>query len=287
MLSKILIVDDSELDRRSIKKVFLKTAPNAKICEAPNIGTMYHLLGPDVDLLIQDISFVENEEQDSSGLNALYDVMEFYSGLPIVIITGHFFDKVKEFQATNLWRKSKFLGYYDKLTLSNGDAERIVKDAIEAKKARSVSEEIQQRLDYLENRGRELESQLEFSKNKEKSLFEQTSNYKRAFTGHDLLMCIEAEAKITGGNANYSAFRVCKEIELEVKRRVKNSAAEYETFFQKIQHIRTVYGMSQELFNSIQSAWSKRNALVHEQGNITKESAKNLLHVLQTFRDSH
>lgn len=284
MLNKILIVDDSELDRKSIRKVFAKVTPNAEISEAPNIGVMYHLLGPDVDLLVQDISFEKNSEPDSTGLNALYDVVEYYSGLPIVIITGHYFDKVKEFHSGYLWRKNNIIGYHDKSTFSKLDAENIVKLATEIKKDRLASEEVKERLEFLEARGRELEDQLKLRK-VEDEVVAQASLYQRAFTGHNLSECIEAEAKITGGNANYSAFRICREIELQVKQLVKNTSAENQTFFQKVAFIRKVHGMSIELFNSIHEAWSIRNGLIHDQKSTSVKGAHKLLHVLQLFKE--
>lgn len=278
MIKKVLIVDDSELDRKSFRKTFCRIIPDVQILEAPNIGKMYNMLGPDVDLLVQDISLNEHSKSDSSGLNALYDVAEYYPGIPFAILTGHYYEKVKEFHSGFLVTTKNFAGYYDKSDFSKNDVEKMALLADDKKTAFLSEQEVQNRLNDLQKRGEQLEMQLR-QREKEDSAVGQAGLYQQAFMGKDLAQCIVAEGKVTGGNANYSAYRICNEIEKVVKKLVVGSPVEKLAFFQKVQYIQETKSLTDDIFYSVNDAWVQRNALIHDQKCITVRGAMKLFDV--------
>ena len=80
-------------------------------------------------MLFQDISFQESKEDpNSDGLNALYDVVQYFPRLQIAIFTGYWEDKVREFHDGFLG-KDQIVGFLDKGTYNNDDLSLVFKKA--------------------------------------------------------------------------------------------------------------------------------------------------------------
>ena len=128
---KALIVDDSPQDRKILRRIIKKEYSDCEVLEAGNISEMYSKLSMSCDLLFQDIALSSSHEPDSEGLMALYDVIESYPGLPVAIVTGHFYDKVREFHGGFLGRTNQIIGFLDKLKYSSEDVIDVILKAEE------------------------------------------------------------------------------------------------------------------------------------------------------------
>ncbi len=61
---KVLIADDSEIDRKKLRKLIAKEMPDCDVCGAENLSEMYSKLASSCDFLFQDISLLEAKNQD-------------------------------------------------------------------------------------------------------------------------------------------------------------------------------------------------------------------------------
>ena len=88
---KILIVDDSERDRKTLRKIIGKQFPECNVIEASDLAGLNKYLwqGDQYYLLFQDISLRREEgKPDSDGLDALYDVITIFHAFQLPFLPG-------------------------------------------------------------------------------------------------------------------------------------------------------------------------------------------------------
>jgi len=95
--NRILIVDDVPLDRTALRRVVASEFPDSVILEASNADEMWARLDKRCELLFQDISLIPTDGVvDSEGIRLLYDVIETFPSLPVIIVSGHMPEKWKD-----------------------------------------------------------------------------------------------------------------------------------------------------------------------------------------------
>ena len=82
-MTRILLVDDSDGVRRSVRAVLAAAFPAAVVGEANDAGTALAALGREAwDLVLLDLSL-----PDRSGLSALRDIHRLHPALPVVVMS--------------------------------------------------------------------------------------------------------------------------------------------------------------------------------------------------------
>lgn len=127
---RVLIVDDSPLDREMIRETVREIDDAISVSEAEDIETMFKRLKKPCDLLLLDISLDNADTTNSAGLHALHDLIGDYPDVPIAIVTGHFEDKVREF-LSYLGTSKQLIDYIDKAVLDEDRLNQTIQKAIE------------------------------------------------------------------------------------------------------------------------------------------------------------
>jgi two-component system invasion response regulator UvrY len=82
-MTRILLVDDSEGVRRSVRSLLAAAFPAAALGEASDAGAALAVLGRERwDLVLLDLSL-----PDRRGLDALRDIHRLHPGLPVVVMS--------------------------------------------------------------------------------------------------------------------------------------------------------------------------------------------------------
>jgi two-component system invasion response regulator UvrY len=82
-MTRILLVDDSDGVRRSVRAVLAAAFPEAAVGEAGDAGTALAALGRERwDVVLLDLSL-----PDRRGLDALRDMHRLYPALPVVVMS--------------------------------------------------------------------------------------------------------------------------------------------------------------------------------------------------------
>jgi hypothetical protein len=286
---EVLIVDDSQHDRKVLRQMIRRNFPEYNVQEAKDISEMYSKICYCCDFLFQDIALTSSEEPDSEGLIALYDVIDSFPELPITIITGHFSDKVREFHKGFLGKTRQVIDFLDKLVYGSEDIIRVFMKAadfkVEVEKEKKEKLEVEELLeDMLNNEEERIQLKIE-------ALREQSpandNIYERAFSGNDWACRIDAESEITSEDCNQSALLLCIEIERLIKILFQGRKEESPTFYKKAFWIREKHGLDEGKFKSIINANSVRNGIVHARTRATKSEALALADCLRILQNIH
>ena len=281
---KILIVDDSKIDRKTLRKVVSIQFPECIVKEASNLDELknYLLRGDHYDLLFQDISFRDGEENpDSDGLDALYDVVNDFPRLPIVIFTGYYLDKVQEFHDGFLGR-AQIVGYLDKGTYNANSVSLAFKKAEEYIRLYDAKEgEFLAAVELLEEQSANEADRIEEKVNEEigdiKKQAERAHFFSESFNGDNWKVRIEAEKKIMKGICTYNAMRLCIEIEKYLGFAFKGCKIKYDKYLDKVywlfEHEKIISGE----YDLIKRSYFLRNKIFHDGKKALPEDGRLLL----------
>ncbi len=279
---KILIADDSDRDRKKLRKVISKEMPECEIDGADSVRALYAKLSTSCDFLFQDVSLLESDNPDSDGFVAVYDVIDSFPDLAIAIVTSRFYEKVHDFHDAFLGGKAtQIVGFLDKLSYSEEDIVRVFVKADDFKekfgKERKEKLEVEALLEeMLKEEETRIAKKVEAIKKDLADSEGMDKLYKDAFSGDNWVSRIEAEHKITGKYCNTNAILLCRELEVAMKDLFTGSPEQCRTFYEKMQWIIGDKGLSDELYISASNAWKIRNAIVHAEKNATKQDAFDL-----------
>jgi hypothetical protein len=288
---RVLIADDSETDRKKLRKMISKEMPESEVDAAQNVREMYAKLAASCDFLFQDISLLESEGPDAPGLLAIYDVIDSFPELAIAVVTSRFYEKVRDFHDAFLGGKAdQIVGFLDKLSYSEDDIVRVFLKADDLKQRLVKEKKEKLELEALfEEMLRDEEARIQ--KKVDEIRKDQTNSegldklFKSAFSGDHWVSRIEAECKITGKYCNTNAILLCRELERVMKDLFTGSEAQCRTFYEKMQWIIGKKALPDESYTSVANAWKIRNAIVHAEKNATKQDALELETCLKFFQD--
>jgi len=271
--NRILIVDDSKLDRKSLKRLLRKERPETELAEADSVQGLYAGLAQPCDLLFQDISLggdggassgaAAAAEPDSKGLNAIYDVVDSYPDLPIVVYTGYFMEKAHEIMQGVLDCKA-VIGFLDKSRYGRMELAEVLAKAAAFRKesAERVGQEqfADEVFQEAEKRAEEEINRLKGDMQKQAA---EDALYKRAFDGDDWLDRCRTEAELSGGHCLGNVMQVAREMEKVMKNLLGVRSRERAPFHEKLTWVQDDTGLDEGSFQLIMSAWSLRNAVIH------------------------
>lgn len=271
---KILIVDDSEVDRRMLEILIHRLATSHEVFAARNISEMYALLNcGGTGLLLLDISFSKDGQGDSEGLNAIYTIVEHYRPVPFAFVTGHYVAKLKEFHSRSLGVTKQILGYLDKQDYKSVDIESVIEKALaflaDFQKSDGDSKA------YLELMEEELEKRSQRMKQELSDSVEKALLYQKAYSGHDWRSRIEAEQAITG-RCNDNALHIAIEIEKCINRLYRGPRSEI-TMFGKLDYLQKTDRLASAIAAQVRKIWNVRNRIAHASGSASLNDATGLL----------
>ncbi len=263
-MRRVVIVDDSDLDRASLRGALKKLLSDTEVAEAATVSEMYGCLSRPCELLFQDVSLEPRDGViDSTGLAAIYDVIDTYPDVPIVIVTGHVIEKADELIQGALDCRA-VVGFLNKDTYSSDD----VRDAVE--KARAFSQrrvEETEKPDFVDEVFAEEERRFEEHKRRweeERALdSERALLSQKAMTGDDWPERARAEAKLCGGDCSLNAMALGRLIDARVKHLYGGDLTERPSFYEKLCWIEDRHGLSSSNFREIWDSWKRRNEVVH------------------------
>jgi DNA-binding NarL/FixJ family response regulator len=265
--NRILIVDDVPLDRASLRTVVTSVFPDSVILEASNADEMWARLDIRCDLLFQDISLNPTDGVvDSEGVRLLYDVIETFSSLPVIIVSGHMPEKWKDVFNLQKQHGSPLIDVLDKLDYDS----KIVVGAIEKahefhiQQAARVEEE-----DYVSKLLSEVTEEHENAKKleREKQEAEKNNQSKEAklrdqmLSGDDPLVRCKAEVELNG-HCGMNLWPVCVEFEDQVLK-ISGLNTDTVSFHAKVRTIKSEYGLRDIDVRDLFDAWSIRNKMAH------------------------
>jgi len=284
MISRILVVDDSDYDRKSIRKTIFKANNNIEVIEANSLGSMYKYLDGTIDMLIQDISLDSSNPMDSSGLNALYDVIENYPMLPIVILTGHYHDKVKEYHSGYIRKSGHIIDYvaksdYDVKLICDiiDEANIFIEKATKRFEESKTIDEMLNDLAALEKHNNELITKA--------NEVDKLKLYCIAYSKDISFDSISAEAILTGGYSHFNAVRLCIDIEKALKRYTIH--LEESNFSNRLNDLSLRYLDVYNNYKKISSSWRIRNLIVHESYKPQKTETLQLYEIYNVLMQLH
>jgi len=256
---RFLIVDDDEGDRASLARGVRKICPEVIVAEASNVKEMYGGLALPCDLLFQDVALNPQEETvDSEGLHALYDVVESYPSLPIVVVTGHFQAKAAEILSGGIAKRKCLVDYLDKGTFGKADLIRAIERAAEY---RAWRQEEEAKEDFVEEVFAEAYAEAEKHYSDE---VKASKAYLEAFSGDDWVVRAEAEARLShSGHVNGNALMLCPLIERIVKTKCMAPREEATTFDARLRWLASHHELGSAEQGLVMRAWRVRNKLVH------------------------
>ena len=119
---RILIVDDDQLDRQNlihrVHKAYEDTGTRIDIRQAASVEDMHGKLAHSrYDAVFLDVCLTGD---DSAGLEVARDLMVSYPNIPLIIITGHYQDKIKQ-AVDRYWSEARICGILDKLDYQDQD----------------------------------------------------------------------------------------------------------------------------------------------------------------------
>ncbi|MFC1580086.1 hypothetical protein ACFL4N_04170 [Thermodesulfobacteriota bacterium] len=295
---KALIVDDSPQDRKVLRRIIRKEYSECEVLEAPNISEMYSKLSMSCDLLFQDIALSSSNEPDSEGLMALYDVIESYPGVAIAIVTGHFYDKVREFHGGFLGRTNQIIGFLDKLQYTNDDVIEVIlkaeefnskyRESIEKEKGdeSAIEELVDEKVEAIKKKlmieqeervGRKVSESIQ-------SREEKATLIRKAISGDDWASRIEAECQVDGRYCTANALLVWREIEKLVNNLFYGSNDQCRTFYEKFQWVQKNLDMSTDSYELVNRARMIRNKIQHDGREAKKSEAHEILKAYTVLR---
>jgi cell fate (sporulation/competence/biofilm development) regulator YlbF (YheA/YmcA/DUF963 family) len=275
-----------------------KEHSDCEVLEAGNISEMYSKLSMSCDLLFQDIALSSSHEPDSDGLMALYDVIESYPGLPIAIVTGHFYDKLREFHGGFLGRTNQIIGFLDKLKYSSEDVIDVIlkaeeftaryKERAEQEKRHKATIEqlVEARVESIKKKMMSEEEERVGRKVREslKSLEERESLYRKAISGDDWISRIEAEYQLDGTYCTANALLLWREIEKQLKNLFRGSNDQCPTPYAKFQWIKKNVQINDDSSQLVNRARKIRNEIQHNGRNAKKSDAYEILKAYSVLR---
>jgi FixJ family two-component response regulator len=278
---KILINDDSILDRKSLRKIIERISTEYEIVETSNLDDFYHELyqvSP-CQLLFQDISLKgDKKSPDSEGLNVLYDITNDFPDLPVVIVTGHYYEKVREFHDVSLCRTLQFIDYLDKGTYGENEILSVFNKAEhfhqEFKKNCSTKRATEELLHEI---AQHEENSIRRKVNKQAQNvvgdLENELLYRNAFSGDNWKERVKAEFRVTGNTCNSNAADLCIRIETGVLNAFHGKKEDCSHFKAKTGWLRDNHKISTKECGIIDKAWSLRNQILHGKKQANLEDA--------------
>lgn len=121
----VLIVDDCPQDikdlTQTIRTAYEDSGCRMDIKSASTTAELYEALAKRrFDLVFMDVSFSAEGGSDSEGLDAIRVLGSHYPDLPVIIVTGHYGDKIKEV-VREFWGETTVCDILDKGTYTHND----------------------------------------------------------------------------------------------------------------------------------------------------------------------
>ena len=265
--NRILIVDDVPLDRAALRRVVTRVFPDSEILEASNADEMWARLDKRCELLFQDISLIPTDGVvDSEGIRLLYDVIETFPSLPVIIVSGHMPEKWKDVFDLQKQHGSPLIDVLEKATYNS----KIVVGAIEKahefhiQQAARVEEE-----DYVSKLLSEAteKAENEIILEREKWEAEKNKQSKEAklraqmLSGDDPLVRCRAGIELNG-HCGMNLWTVCVELEDQVLT-LSGINSDNVSFYEKVRTIKSKYGLNKLEVRDLMGAWDNRNKMAH------------------------
>ena len=265
--SRVLFVDDVPLDRAALRRVVTSEFPESAIIEAGNADEMWAKLDKRCDLLFQDISLQPIDGVvDSEGIRLLYDVIETYPSLPVIIVSGHMGEKWKDVFDLQKQHGSPLIDVLDKVSYNSQSVVNSIETALEFHVKQSERDEEE---DYISKLLSEAAEEMEnaFKLERAKLQTEKNSQSKEAklrvqlLSGADALVRCKAEIELNG-DCGMNLWKVSVDFE---SRAVSLSGLNSRgvSFHDKVLKIRSEYGLNQFELRNLFDAWSIRNRMAH------------------------
>ena len=265
--NRILIVDDVPLDRTALRRVVTSEFPDSEILEAGTAAEMWAKLDIRCDLLFQDISLNPTDGVvDSEGVRLLYDVIETFPSLPVIIVSGHMPEKWKDVFDLQKQHGSPLIDVLDKVNYDS----KIVVGAIEKahefhiQQATRVEEE-----DYVSKMLSEAvtainfrEEQVERAREAEKNNQSKEAKLRvQLLSGDDPLVRCKAEIELIG-DCGMNLWKVCVELEDQVLT-LSGLNSDNVSFHEKVLTIKSEYGLKDMEVRDLFDSWDIRNDMFH------------------------
>lgn len=286
---KVLIVDDVEADRKMLRQTISRNHKGCEFIEAKDIDEMYSGLSHSPHILFQDVSLVDTDGHDSQGMTAMFDVIDSHPEIPIVIITGYYLEKIREFTSEFLGKTTQIIDFLDKMNYNEGDIKRIFVKAKDYKE--TIVKDIKNKLsaeellnEILENEKQRVNEQLKKVGGDIEKASEADRLYKEAFSGDDWISRIKAEFEITG-SSNTNAVLICIQIEKLIKEKyLPQDNKKKITFYDKLDWLCKQYRFTENERNQINNAWQYRNMIIHSSKKANKDIGLKLARCLDTIK---
>lgn len=243
---RVIVVDDSPLDREMICETLKEIDEAISVSEAENIEIMFKRLKKPCDLLLLDISLDISDPTNSAGLDALHELMGEYPDVPIAIVTGHFEDKVREF-LSYLGTSKQLIDYIDKSLLNEERLHQSIEKAVTYRKAYRDSRAVEDRSTY----------------------------YFQAFTGENWKERVTAEAWIAeDGSCNINGMLIWIAIEDSVRRLSNSFSGEKASVSSLITYLKQSRKIDASLADKLFRSKFIRDHFVHHRQSICKTDAQ-------------
>lgn len=248
----VMIADDCFEDFRSIRKTLQRAIPEpAEFVHAATIDelfTSFESYQP--DLLIQDINIPrskDDNEDAEAGLTALFDVVNKFPGLPVIINSG----QLQESQRSLRKLQNKIMPIVGVLDKSDYDKEEVLDVVVKATRfLLNASDWREEHAEVLRTRMQEAELKVIDS-----DLFQKETQ--------DLGDRIHAEARQRGDESCPLSFlRVCQTLEKQINKVVPEILKE-EPMGQKINHLKHSNLVSNVVSKDLHRSWAMRNNFIH------------------------
>ena len=269
-MARALIVDDVPADRRSLTKLLRRVLPEHEPpLEAGSVGEMYARLGQQPDLLFLDVALEPGQVgPDSSGLIALYDIVDSYPSLPVIVVTGYFAEKAKEILHGAMDCRS-VVGCLDKADYDDDLVERVLGRVA---RFRAEVAQRQSESEFADLVFAEAEERIETERKRlEANLTAEELSlklYRAAFSGTDWRTRVVAEAKLNGGRCNQNATAMG----IVMEKRVRDlCAGDHVTFHDRAWELKDRFELPWASFQLLKEAWTVRNRVVHSQATAKRE----------------
>jgi DNA-binding LytR/AlgR family response regulator len=300
----ILIVDDLEQDRKMLRRTIHKNHPEYKISEASNLSHMYAELNKPCELLFLDISLNGDNIPDDEGLNAIYNIMDGYPGLPVCVVTGYFKDKIHKFLGDFLTETTQIVNCLDKGVYKSKDllevfskAEKYRSNFRKSRDEMRVAEDLAQ--EYAEMKEKRIEKKFSIYIQKLEKKAKKSELHRMAFEGSCWESRIEAEKNITGDTCQGNSLYLCVKMDKLSKFLCGNEGQEC-TYRQKqecpflqgrkcsfrlrAEKLSENYCLSNNTKKMLNDAWDIRNSIVHGTKIASCQDALNLLNVVELMQ---